>query len=194
MQRQVSVFLPTDWGNFNIYAFADREDEPTPHLILAHENMDVSKPVLVRIHSECMTGDMFHSRRCDCGEQLDKALELAADQGGAVIYLRQEGRGIGLINKLKAYNLQDKGLNTADANTHLGFEVDARQYDLAVEILKDLGIKQIYLLTNNPLKIEAIENSEIEVVGRVPLIIAPKKENHSYLKTKRELMGHLLNV
>ena len=194
MQRQVSVFLPTDWGNFNIYAFADNEEEPSPHLILAHEDMDVSKPVLVRIHSECMTGDMFHSRRCDCGEQLDKALELASDQGGAVIYLRQEGRGIGLINKLKAYNLQDNGLNTADANTHLGFEVDSRQYDLAVEIMKDLGIRQIYLLTNNPQKMEAIENSEIEIVGRVPLIIEPKEENHSYLKTKRELMGHLLNI
>ena len=194
MQRQVSVFLPTDWGNFNIYAFADNEEEPSPHLILAHEDMDVSKPVLVRIHSECMTGDMFHSRRCDCGEQLDKALELAADQGGAVIYLRQEGRGIGLINKLKAYNLQDNGLNTADANTHLGFEVDSRQYGLAVEIMKDLGIRQIYLLTNNPQKMEAIENSEIEIVGRVPLIIEPKEENHSYLKTKRELMGHLLNI
>ena len=194
MQRQVAAHLPTDWGNFNIYAFADSEDELTPHLVLAHTNMDVSKPVLLRIHSECMTGDMFHSRRCDCGEQLGKALELAAEQKGAVIYLRQEGRGIGLINKLKAYNLQDKGLNTADANTHLGFEVDARQYDIAVEIMKDLGIRQIYLLTNNPQKIEAIEHSEIEIVGRVPLIIEPKKENHSYLKTKRELMGHLLNA
>ena len=194
MQRQVAAYLPTDWGNFNIYAFAESEDNPTPHLMLAHENMDVAKPVLLRIHSECMTGDVFHSRRCDCGEQLAKALELAADQGGAVIYLRQEGRGIGLINKLKAYNLQDQGLNTADANTHLGFEVDSRQYDLAVEIMKDIGIQQIYLLTNNPQKIEAIENSEIEIVGRVPLIIEPKKENHSYLKTKRELMGHLLNI
>lgn len=194
MQRQVAAHLPTDWGNFNIYAFAESEDDLTPHLILAHEDMDVSKPVLLRIHSECMTGDVFHSRRCDCGEQLAMALELAADQGGAVIYLRQEGRGIGLINKLKAYNLQDQGLNTADANTHLGFEVDSRQYDLAVEIMKDIGIKQIYLLTNNPQKLEAIENSEIEIVGRVPLIIEPKKENHSYLKTKRELMGHLLNI
>ena len=148
MQRQVAVQLPTDWGNFNIYAFAESADEPSPHLVLAHADMDVSKPVLLRIHSECMTGDVFHSRRCDCGEQLDKALELAAQQKGAVIYLRQEGRGIGLINKLKAYKLQDQGLNTADANTHLGFEVDARQYDLAVEIMKDLGIKQIYLHHN----------------------------------------------
>lgn len=149
---------------------------------------------MVRIHSECMTGDVFHSRRCDCGEQLAKAIEMAAENGGVVIYLRQEGRGIGLINKLKAYNLQDTGLNTADANTHLGFDVDGRQYDLAVEILNDLGIRRIHLLTNNPLKIEAIEHSDIEIVSRIPLVIEPKKENHSYLKTKRELMGHLLNI
>ena len=194
MERQVEAYLPTDWGNFNIYAYSASADDLTPHLVLAHEHLDVSKPVLVRIHSECMTGDVFHSRRCDCGEQLGKALEMAAEKGGAVIYLRQEGRGIGLINKLKAYNLQDKGLNTADANTHLGFEVDARHYDLAVEILKDLGIKRIHLLTNNPLKIEAIELSDVEIVSRVPLQIEPKKENKSYLKAKREIMGHLLNI
>ncbi len=194
MQRQVEAYLPTDWGNFNIFAYSDSADEPSPHLVLAHEDMDVSQPVLLRIHSECMTGDVFHSRRCDCGEQLIRALEMAAENGGAVIYLRQEGRGIGLINKLKAYNLQDQGLNTADANTHLGFEVDARQYGLAVEIMNDLGIKRIHLLTNNPLKIEAIEHSDIEIVSRKPLLIEPKEENHSYLKTKRELMGHLLNI
>jgi GTP cyclohydrolase II len=194
MQRQVEAHLPTDWGNFNILAYADSASDLTPHVVLAHEQLDPSKPVLVRIHSECMTGDVFHSSRCDCGEQLGKALEMAAEQHGVVVYLRQEGRGIGLINKLKAYNLQDQGLNTADANTHLGFEVDARQYHLAVEILEDLGIRRIHLLTNNPLKIEAFENSGIEIVSRVPLLIAPKKENHHYLKTKRELMGHLLNI
>jgi GTP cyclohydrolase II len=192
MQRQVQAFLPTDWGNFNIIAYATSPDDLTPHVALVHENLDTSQPVLVRIHSECMTGDVFHSRRCDCGEQLDRALELATEQGGVVIYLRQEGRGIGLINKLKAYNLQDKGFDTATANTHLGFEVDARQYDLAVEILHDLGIQQIRLLTNNPLKIEALENAGIEVLSREPLIIEPKKENAAYLRTKRELMGHLL--
>lgn len=192
MQRQVQAFLPTDWGIFNIIAYATSPDDLTPHVALVHEKLDTSQPVLVRIHSECMTGDLFHSRRCDCGEQLDRALELAAEQGGVVIYLRQEGRGIGLINKLKAYNLQDKGFDTATANTHLGFEVDARQYDLAVEILHDLGIQQIRLLTNNPLKIEALENAGIEVTSREPLIIEPKKENAAYLRTKRELMGHLL--
>ncbi|MBI5915046.1 MAG: GTP cyclohydrolase II [Bacteroidetes bacterium] len=192
MQRQVQAFLPTDWGNFNIIAYAGSADDLTPHVALVHENLDPARPVLVRIHSECMTGDLFHSRRCDCGEQLDKALEMAAREGGAVIYLRQEGRGIGLINKLKAYNLQDQGFNTANANTHLGFEVDARQYGLAVEILNDLGIRQIRLLTNNPLKIEAIEHSGIEIVSREPLVIEPKKENAAYLRTKREVMGHLL--
>ncbi|MBK8566957.1 MAG: GTP cyclohydrolase II [Saprospiraceae bacterium] len=192
MQRQVQAFLPTDWGNFNIIAYATSPDDLTPHVALVHENLDTSQPVLVRIHSECMTGDVFHSRRCDCGEQLDRALELATEQGGVVIYLRQEGRGIGLINKLKAYNLQDKGFDTATANTHLGFEVDARQYGLAVDILHDLGIRQIRLLTNNPLKIEALENAGIEVISREPLIIEPKKENAAYLRTKRELMGHLL--
>lgn len=193
MQRQVQAFLPTDWGIFNILAYADSAEDLTPHVALVHENLDVTQPVLVRIHSECMTGDLFHSRRCDCGEQLDKALELAAEQGGVVIYLRQEGRGIGLINKLKAYNLQDKGFDTASANTHLGLEVDSRQYDLAVEILQDIGIRQIRLLTNNPLKIVAIENSSLEIISREPLIIEPKLENAAYLRTKRELMGHLLN-
>lgn len=184
--------MPTDWGNFNIIAYASSPDDLTPHVALVHENLDTSQPVLVRIHSECMTGDVFHSRRCDCGEQLDRALELATEQGGVVIYLRQEGRGIGLINKLKAYNLQDKGFDTATANTHLGFEVDARQYDLAVDILHDLGIRRIRLLTNNPLKIEALENAGIEVTSREPLVIEPKAENAAYLRTKRELMGHLL--
>lgn len=192
MERQVQALLPTDWGNFNILAYATSPSDLTPHVALVSEKLDVEQPVLVRIHSECMTGDLFHSRRCDCGEQLDKALELAAKYGGVVIYLRQEGRGIGLINKLKAYNLQDKGYDTASANTHLGLEVDARQYDLAVEILHDLGIRKIRLLTNNPLKIEAFENSGIEIISREPLIFEPKKENAAYLRTKRELMGHLL--
>lgn len=194
MERQVEAVLPTDWGVFKIIAYAKSPNDLAPHVVLVHEKFDPSKPVLVRIHSECMTGDMFHSRRCDCGEQFAKAMELAADEGGVVIYLRQEGRGIGLINKLKAYNLQDKGFNTANANTHLGFEVDARQYDLAVNIMNDLLIKEIRLLTNNPLKIEAIEHSSIKIKERVPLVIEPKKENHSYLKTKSELMGHLLKM
>ena len=194
MKRQAEAMLPTDWGNFNMIAFAEDESDKMPHLAMVHENFDNAKTVLLRIHSECMTGDLFHSNRCECGEQLDAAMKLAAEQGGIIIYLRQEGRGIGLINKLKAYKIQDTGVNTADANTHLGLEIDARKYDIAIEIMKDLGIKKVKLLTNNPDKIKAIEHSEIEVEKRIPLIIPPKKENHGYLKTKQDLMGHLFKI
>ena len=174
-------------------AYSESEDELMPHIALVHEDFNPQKPVYLRIHSECMTGDLFGSKRCDCGEQLNDALTFVAERGGVVLYLRQEGRGIGLINKLKAYNLQDTGLNTADANVHLGLEVDARQYGIAVDIMKDLGIKTIYLITNNPLKIEAIEDSSIEVVGRIPLVTEPIKENEAYLQAKEDLMGHLLH-
>lgn len=194
MKRQVAAILPTRWGNFKMMAYAEKEDELMPHVAMVHENFEPLQPALVRIHSECMTGDLFHSLRCDCGEQLGKAMEQTAAVGGVVIYLRQEGRGIGLINKLKAYNLQDKGLNTVDANTHLGLEIDARRYDLAVEILNDLGIRQIHLLTNNPLKIAAFDDSDIEILSRVPLIMKPKNENHHYMKTKQDVMGHLYKI
>lgn len=194
MERQAEAVLPTNWGNFNMIAYAENEGDRMPHLAMVHEDFDNSKTILLRIHSECMTGDLFSSHRCDCGEQLETAMQLAAENGGAVIYLRQEGRGIGLINKLKAYQLQDTGINTADANTHLGFEVDARHYDIAIEIMKDLGIKKINLLTNNPDKIKEIEDSSIEVENRVPLIIKPKRENRGYLKTKQDLMGHLFKI
>lgn len=194
MKRQVEAKMPTDWGVFRMIAYAEEEAEKMPHIAMVHEKADLTKPVLVRVHSECMTGDLFHSQRCDCGEQLDEAMRLAAQQKGMVIYLRQEGRGIGLINKLHAYNLQDKGLNTVDANVHLGLEIDGRDYQIAIEIMQDLGIEKIHLLTNNPLKIEAIDHSPIEVISRVPLIILPKKENRNYLKTKQEQMGHLFNI
>ena len=163
-----------------------------PHLALVHENFDPNGTVYLRIHSECMTGDLFGSQRCDCGEQLDAAMRMSAEKGGVVIYLRQEGRGIGLINKLKAYNLQDEGLNTLDANTHLGLEVDARAYGLAIEIMQDLEINQIHLLTNNPEKITAVEDSPIEVISRVPLIIKPHVHNKAYLQAKKQFMGHIL--
>lgn len=165
-----------------------------PHIAFVAKGLDPSKPVAVRIHSECMTGDVFGSRRCDCGEQLEASLHIAAERGGVVIYLRQEGRGIGLINKLKAYNLQDQGLNTAEANTHLGFDVDARQYDCAVFILQDLGIQQVELITNNPVKVEALRRSPIEVVGRIPIVIPPQADSRGYLQTKQDLMGHLLGL
>lgn len=194
MKRQSEAVIPMLYGDFNMIAYAEHEEEEMPHLALVSVPIDITKPVLVRIHSECITGDLFGSKRCDCGEQLEKSLQLAAENGGVVIYLRQEGRGIGIINKLKAYQLQDKGLNTIDANTHLGLEIDARQYDIAISILNDLGIHTIDLLTNNPKKVEAIEHSDITIRQRVPLDIPAKKENYQYLKTKKEAMGHFLSV
>ena len=175
-------------------AYAESPDEKMPHVAFVSQNTDYSRAVPVRIHSECMTGDVFGSRRCDCGEQLDAALSYVSEFGGAVVYLRQEGRGIGLINKLKAYQLQDTGLNTADANTHLGFDVDARQYACAVHILQDLGIRRIELITNNPDKEAALRQSPIEVTRRIPLVITPNADNRGYLLAKQELMGHLLDI
>ena len=193
VKKQAKALIPTPWGNFTMIAFANQPEEWMPHLALIHEDFDGSKPVLTRIHSECITGDLFGSKRCDCGEQLHRALEMTAVEGGVVLYLRQEGRGIGIINKLKTYNLQDLGLNTIDANLHLGLEVDARQYDIAIEMIKALGIERIRLLTNNPDKIEAIDHSSIEVVDRVPLVIPPNDDNRDYLNTKRD-MGHLFDL
>lgn len=194
IQKQAEALIPTPWGDFNMIAFAENEADWMPHLALVHKDTDISQPVMVRVHSECITGDLFGSKRCDCGEQLAKALEMAAEKGGIVLYLRQEGRGIGIINKLKAYKLQDQGMNTVDANIHLGLEVDARQYDTAVQMLEALHIRQIHLLTNNPDKIEAFDHAKVEVLSRVPLIIEPQKENFDYLKTKQDEMGHLFKL
>lgn len=192
-KQQAAAQIPTRFGLFEMIAFAETPDDRMPHLAFVAENFQPSQPVAVRIHSECLTGDVFGSRRCDCGEQLTASLKMVAEMGGVLIYLRQEGRGIGLINKLRAYNLQDTGLNTADANTHLGFEVDSRQYDAAISMLNSLKIKQIRLITNNPLKVEALRRSPIEVVSRLPLVIAPNADNLDYLQTKQALMGHFLN-
>jgi len=195
MIKQSEASIPTPWGDFSLQAYSSNEADAMPHLALVSKSFNPEQgPVLVRIHSECMTGDLFGSKRCDCGEQLDKSLDLISKRGGVVVYLRQEGRGIGLINKLKAYQLQDKGMNTADANLHLGLEVDERGYDIAIEILTQLGVKSMQLLTNNPKKIEAIEKSELKLLDRVPLIIKPQKENLDYFNTKKDLMGHLLNT
>lgn len=190
-RKQAEAIIPTQYGNFNMIAFAEQANDWMPHLALVHEKMNPNQPVLVRIHSECITGDLFGSHRCDCGEQLERALQLTAEKGGIVIYLRQEGRGIGIINKLKAYNLQDEGYDTIDANVHLGLDIDARDYKEALEMLQTLGVTKIVLLTNNPDKIEAFENSPIELVSRMPLEIPSKKENEAYLHTKKKLMGHL---
>ncbi len=192
MTLQAEALIPTKWGNFRMLAFSNKPNDWMPHLALIHEKTDMNGPVLTRIHSECITGDLFGSRRCDCGEQLYGAMDMIAREGGIVIYLRQEGRGIGIINKLKAYNLQDLGLSTVDANIHLGLEVDARDYHIAIDMLKMLHIGQVRLLTNNPDKIEAFDHSGIDLIDRVPLVIPPHADNINYLKTKQEELGHLL--
>ena len=175
-------------------AYAADPTEWMPHLALVHEDFRPDRPTLIRLHSECITGDLFGSKRCDCGEQLDYALRHIAATGGILLYLRQEGRGIGIINKLKAYQLQDQGLNTIDANLHLGLEVDARQYDIGVAMLRDLGVERVHLLTNNPEKVSAFDQSVIEVLSRRPLVIPPQDENEGYLKTKQRDMGHLFDL
>ena len=193
MERLAETFLPTKWGNFKMIAYASKNVD-MPHLALVSQNFDSKLTPTVRLHSECLTGDLFGSVRCDCGEQLAKALETINEKGGAVIYLRQEGRGIGLINKMKAYNLQDTGFNTVDANVHLGFEADTRDYDVAIQILENLGIQILNLMTNNPEKLQAFDKSTIEIASRVPIIIPPKSQNLAYLTVKQDLMGHLLNL
>jgi GTP cyclohydrolase II len=188
----VSASLPTKWGDFNILAFGNELDELQPHLVLVHKNIDKNAPIYLRIHSECITGDLFGSKRCDCGEQLDHAMKLIAKEQGILIYLRQEGRGIGIVNKLKAYNLQDDGLGTFEANTHLGFEPDERNFRIGVEILQFIGVKKINLITNNPDKMSVFDDTDVTVVDRIPIIIPAKAENSVYLRDKKDKMGHLL--
>lgn len=163
-----------------------------PHLALVHSRTQMSEAVPVRIHSECLTGDLFHSLKCDCGEQLHASLDYIQEHGGILIYLRQEGRGIGLINKLQAYNLQAQGLDTIEANVHLGFKPDQRDFGISVQILEDLHVSVIDLLTNNPEKISAIDESSIQLRSRIPVVIPPLSENEKYMEVKAKIMGHLL--
>lgn len=185
------TILPTDWGTFDLHAFGQAGDT-MPHMVLVHPDIDVSKPVTLRIHSECMTGDLFHSQRCECGQQLDSAMHIIEAEQGILLYLRQEGRGIGIINKMKAYNLQDQGYDTMEANLKLGLKADGREYSMALTILDYFDIKQVNLLTNNPEKIAAFDGSNITVVKRLPLIIEAKPQNEGYLSTKKLKFGHLL--
>lgn len=184
--------MPTDYGNFRIYAY-ESEVENKTHIALVKGNIEGAEEVPVRVHSECLTGDVFGSRRCDCGSQLHRAMEYIEKHGtGVILYLRQEGRGIGLGNKIKAYHLQDKGFDTVEANIKLGFPSDLRNYGIGAQILVDLGCTKIKLITNNPKKIIGIEGYGLEVTGRIPVEITPREENRFYLETKRDRMGHLI--
>ncbi len=185
--------LPTEYGDFTVMAYANDVDSNI-HLALVKGEIKKDEPVLVRVHSECLTGDVFGSRRCDCGEQLHKAMAMLEHEGqGVILYMRQEGRGIGLVNKLKAYELQDKGLDTVEANLKLGFKPDLRDYGIGAQILVDLGVRKMKLMTNNPKKIVGLEGYGLKVVERVPMEIKPHERNLVYLKTKKKKLGHMLS-
>lgn len=186
--------LPSKWGDYRISAFGD-EGDMYPHVVLERgvtESLKQQKAIPVRIHSECMTGDVFASRRCDCGEQLHYSLAHFKERGGLLIYLRQEGRGIGLVEKLRAYNLQDEGMNTFEANVARGHGEDERDYAAALEILKHFEVRHIRLMTNNPLKEEALTVGGVTVVDRIPVSMAKNSDNEAYLKAKEEITGHFL--
>ncbi|MEO0092855.1 MAG: bifunctional 3,4-dihydroxy-2-butanone-4-phosphate synthase/GTP cyclohydrolase II [candidate division WOR-3 bacterium] len=188
----VKTILPTEFGDFDLYVYEDIIDGYA-HLALVKGDVRNKENVLVRVHSQCLTGDVFHSLRCDCGAQLKKALQLIAKEGtGVLLYMRQEGRGIGLTNKLKSYALQDQGMDTVEASLALGFEPDLRDYGVGAQILCDLGLSSIRLLTNNPKKIVGLKGFGLEIVERVPIVIKPNKKNIKYLVTKRDRLGHLL--
>ena len=193
LTKAVSTRLPTQYGPFTVHAYEATQLQAAHLALVCGQVQDVPAP-LVRIHSECLTGDMFGSTRCDCGQQLATALDAIQREGhGVLIYLRQEGRGIGLVNKLRAYNLQDRGLDTLEANLALGFKADHRDYRAALAILADLQIETIRLLTNNPDKVSEFEGSAIHVAARMPLNIPPNQENLHYMKTKRDRFGHWLD-
>ncbi|WP_313100540.1 GTP cyclohydrolase II [Epilithonimonas sp.] len=189
---QAQSNIPTDFGMFTVYAFSEHEEDWNPHLVWVAENTDFTKTVNVRFHSECITGEIFHSKKCECGQQLDAAMKYMSENGGMIIYLRQEGRNIGIINKLRAYALQERGFDTVEANLKLGLPADGRNFDVAVEMLKILNVKEINLLTNNPDKLKSLENSGIILNHRVPLEIESNDVNESYLLKKKDYFGHLL--
>ena len=193
VERDVAVRLPTDYGEFQAVAFRETLTGKH-HVALVLGDLAGDESVLVRVHSECLTGDVFHSLRCDCGEQLDVALrQIAAEGRGVLLYMAQEGRGIGLLNKLKAYELQEQGLDTVDANVALGFAADEREWGIGNQILADLGLTTIRLLTNNPKKVSGLEAFGLKVVEQVPIEVPPHEENRRYLAAKRDRLGHRLH-
>ncbi|MBN2536956.1 bifunctional 3,4-dihydroxy-2-butanone-4-phosphate synthase/GTP cyclohydrolase II [candidate division WOR-3 bacterium] len=192
IRRVVETDLPTEYGEFRAIVYEDVV-EPYAHIALVRGDVRGRERVLVRVHSQCLTGDVFHSLRCDCGQQLARAMETIAREGtGVLLYMRQEGRGIGITNKLKAYALQDHGLDTVEANVQLGFDPDLRDYGIGAQILADLGLSSIRLLTNNPRKVVGLRGYGLEIVGRVPIVCRPNRKNVRYLVTKRDRLGHLL--
>jgi len=192
IERGEEVFLPTKHGNFRIIPFKQLSNG-VEHIALIKGEWTADEPVLVRVHSSCMTGDIFGSKRCECGEQLDFAMDMIEKEGkGVVVYMQQEGRGIGLMNKIAAYKLQDQGMDTIDANIHLGFDADERDYGVGAQILRSLGISKMRLITNNPIKRVGLEGFDLEVVSTVNIEIEPNEYNQAYLKTKRDRMGHFL--
>ena len=193
LKLQAESNVPTQFGEFRMMAFSEDDKNWMPHMALIAKDTDLEKPTNVRIHSECITGEVFHSKKCECGQQLETAMKYMQEHGGIIVYLRQEGRNIGIINKLKAYALQEKGLDTVQANLQLGLPADDRNFSVAIDILKELGVQEINLLTNNPEKIKAVEESSIILNHRVPLQIAANENSEGYLKTKKEYFGHLLD-